>query len=306
MPTRLLSAIATLALIGLAALPAPHALAAVGDLYVTSDASDQVRQYTGTTGAFQSVFTTTFGAAGELGIHFGATNNRVLVGHWGGGVEEFNATTGAYIKTYNPGGGTQWAGLYGPTGGVYVTSWTTNDVREYDATSGAFIRVVTPITAPADMRLASGNRLFIASFSAGFVMEVNATTGAFIGLWNTPPNTQPNDIALLPSGEILVTCMRSDSVNRYSPAYVPLGAFASPGWLNPHGIEISPHDGRILVVEGGAGQVHVFDQTTFTELNPAWLSPAPGDKIVDLDFRPDAGPTPTSRSSWGRVKRLYR
>ena len=168
---------------------------------MTSDASNDARQYTGTTGAFQSVFTSSFAASGQLGIHFGAANNRVLIGHWGGGVEEFDATTGAYIKTYNAGGGTQWAGIYAPTGGVYIGSWTTGDVREYDSTTGAFIRVVTSLTTPADMRLSpGGGRLYIASYNGGFVMAVNAVTGAFMGLWSTPPTTQPNDIAFLPSG----------------------------------------------------------------------------------------------------------
>lgn len=71
----------------------------------------------------------------------------MLVGHFNDGVDEYDAVTGAYIKTYNggPGVGTQWAGLYAPTGGVYITSWTTNDVREYDANTGAFIRVVTTV-----------------------------------------------------------------------------------------------------------------------------------------------------------------
>ncbi len=191
--------------------------------------------------------------------------------------------------------------------GVYIGSWTTGDVREYDSTTGAFIRVVASVSTPADMRLSpGGGRLLIASYSGGFVMAVHSVTGAFMGLWSTPPTTQPNDVAFLPSGEVLVTCMRTDSVYRYSPTFSPLGAFASPGWVNPHGIEIGPSDGRIYVVEGGAGQVHVFDPVTFAELNSAWLLPSPGDKIVDLAFRPDPGPTPADRSSWGRVKRLYR
>ena len=295
--------IASILLIALAALPPAGALAAVGDLHVTSDASDQVRRYDPVTGAFQAVYTTTFGATGELGIHFGTNNNRVLIGHWSGGVEEFDATTGGYIKTYNAGGGAQWAGLYGPTGGVYIGDWNTNDVREYDATTGAFIRVVTPISAPADMRL-DGNRLFIASYDTGIILVVHSVTGAFMGLIVTPP--RPNDIAILPSGEILVTCMGSATVERYSPAMASIGSFFSPGWVNPHGIEISPFDGRIYVVEGGAGQVHVFDPVTFVELNPAWLTPPPGDKIVDLEFRPPGDPTPAGASSWGRVKRIYR
>ena len=306
MSPRRIATLAACALVALVALPAPRALAGIGDLYVTSDASNLVRQYAGTTGAFQTVFTTSFAASGQLGIHFGAANNRVLVGHWGGGVEEFDATSGAYIKTYNPGAGTCWAGIYAPTGGVYVGCWTTGDVREYDATTGAFIRVVTTINTPADMRLGPGGRLFIASYNGGIVMAVNAVSGAPMGIWVPPAPSQPNDIAILPGGQMLVTCMRTDSVYRFSPTFALLGAFASPGWINPHGIDISPSDGRIYIAEGAAGQVHVFDPVTFAELNPAYLSPAPGDKIVDLEFRPDPGPTPARRSSWGRIKRLYR
>ena len=99
MPQRLSGTARRFALIALAACSTAPAYAAPGDMYVTSDASNTTRQYNGTTGAFQTVFKTAFAASGNLGIHFGATNNRVLIGHWGGGVEEFNATTGAYIKT---------------------------------------------------------------------------------------------------------------------------------------------------------------------------------------------------------------
>src|SRR5438445_6796959 len=232
MPKSLLAARVALALVVFYASSASFAFAGIGDVYVTSDASNQVRQYNGTSGAYQTVFTTAFAANGELGIHFGATNNRVLIGHWSGGVEEFNATSGAYIQPYNPGGGTQWAGLYGPTGGVYIGDWSTNDVREYDSTTGAFIRVVTPVQNPADMRL-DGNRLYIASFNGGYVLRVNATTGAFAGQWSTPPVSQPNDVVVLPSGEILVTCMRLDQVWRYRPVFALLGTFAGTGWVNP-------------------------------------------------------------------------
>ncbi|HEY2956068.1 MAG TPA: hypothetical protein VGK89_12560 [Candidatus Eisenbacteria bacterium] len=297
--------LAAFVLLALAAL-APTAIAGPGDAYVTSDASNLARQYAGGTGAYQSVFTSSVAASGQLGIHFGNANNRVLIGHWGGGVEEFDATTGAYIKTYNAGGGTQWAGLYAPTGGVYIGSWTTGDVREYDATTGALIRVVAGVSTPADMRFGPGNRLFIESYNGGYVMAVHAVSGAFMGLWPMPYPSKPNDIAFLPSGDILVTCMSTDSVYHFSPAFTPLGAFASPGWVNPHGIEIGPTDGRIYVVEGGAGQVHVFDPATFAELNTAWLTPAPGDKVVDLAFRPGGGPTPATPSSWGSIKRRYR
>ena len=297
-------AVLAFAVLALAVLPAPPARAAVGDAYITSDASDLVRTYVGTAGTYINVFTPSVNAAGQLGIHFGASNNRVLVGAFGGGVDEFNASSGAYIKTYNPGGGTQWAGLYAPTGGVYIGSWVTGDVREYDATTGAFIRVVCPVLGPADMRIV-GNKLYIADYLGQSVKIVHAVSGAPMGGFLVPPSARPNDIVVL-NGEILVSCMPNVVLRYDEITFAPIGAFNSAGWFNPHGIEISPHDGNIYVVEGGAGQVHVFDPLTFVELNPAWLTPAPGDKIVDIEFRPPGDPTPAAAPSWGSVKQRYR
>ena len=106
-----LSAIVLLSLLALAGAAAPaHAAGGIGDLYVTSDASNLVRAYVGSTGSFIGVHASSvLPSAGQLSIHFGETNNRVLVGHFGGGVNEFDAATGAFIKTYNPGGGWMWA-----------------------------------------------------------------------------------------------------------------------------------------------------------------------------------------------------
>ena len=91
----------------------------------------------------------------------------------------------------------------------------------------------------------------------------------------------------------------------YYHAQVGSVAFQGTGWVRPHGIAISPHDGKIHVVDGVTTQVHVFDPITFAELNPGFLTPNPGDKIVDLAFRPE-DPTPARTTSWGRVKASYR
>ena len=265
----------------------PPALASTRDLYVTSDANNVVRRYDGVTGALVTNFFGSNAAVGQLGIHFGATNNRVLVGHFSGGVEEFDATTGGYIKTYNAGGGTQWAGLYGPNGNVLIGDWNTNDVREYDATTGAFVGVLTPVTVPADMRIGPNGNLFICSFSGGFVLEVNASNGAFVSQWSQPAGAQTNDIAFPPSGEILVTAMQTNTAYRYDSAHNLVGTFTGTGWGRPHGIDVSPWTGNILVVDGVTAQVHEFDPTTYVELDPAFLSPPPIEKIVDLEFFPN-------------------
>ncbi|MEO6709176.1 MAG: hypothetical protein ABI054_14190 [Planctomycetota bacterium] len=267
----------------LCALVPCSAFAAPGDLYVTSDAVNLVRRYNGS-GAFQNVFFASNAAVGQLGIHFGLTNNRVLVGHFSGGVEEFNATTGAYIKTYNAGGGVQWAGLYGPNGNVLIGDWTTQDVREYDSTTGAYVQTLTAVNTPADMLIGPNGNLFICGYAFGFVLEVNASNGAFVSQWNLPVNSRSNDIAFNPNGEILVTAMLTNLVYRYDSAHNLLGSFAGTGWNNPHGIVFSPFSGNVLVIDGITCQVHEFDPTNYVELNAAFLTPPPGEKIVDLDF----------------------
>lgn len=89
--------------LGLAVTPAS------ASLFVSSDVFNFVGEYNATTGAFGGPFAASVGAQGQLGVKLNAAGDRMLVGHFGGGVNEFDANTGAYIKTYNggPGVGTQ-------------------------------------------------------------------------------------------------------------------------------------------------------------------------------------------------------
>jgi DNA-binding beta-propeller fold protein YncE len=285
----------------------------IGDLYVTSDASNVVRAYTGTTGAFIGVHTSSVPpATGELGVHFGPSNGRMLVGHFSGGVNEFDATTGAYIKTYNPGGGWMWAGIYRPNGNVYITDGANDQVVEYDGVTGAFVRVLATLPAGAlasDLRFGLNGNLYVCCYGIAMVFELHPISGAVISAWSLPSlGERPNDVAFLPNGEILVTSMGSNVCYRYdsTPAHNLLGSFAGSNWQRPHGIDISPVNGHIFIADGVTTQVHEFDPVTFAELNAAYLSPGPGDKIVDLEFRrQSADPTPARPSSWGRIKTLY-
>jgi len=295
--------IATLALL---ALPAAS-FAAVGDLYVTSDALNKTNIYMGTGGSLLGLYTNAVNGIGQMAIHFGATNGRALIGAGGGGVDEFDATTGAFIKTYNPGGGWQWAGVYAPNGDVLIGSMNTQDVRRYDANTGALIGVLQNIPDPADMAYGPSGHLWVCSFSQPLVFKLNPITGAIAGFLNLPPNAQPNDIAFNPANnEILVTDMNALVTHRFDGnTFAPLGTFAGTGWARPHGITISPYTGNVMVVDGATCQVHEFDPVTYVELNPNFLSPNPQLKIVDLEFRPD-DPTPTRAPSWGSLKARYR
>ena len=305
------SSLLALAFLGLAATA--HAAGGVGDLFVTSDASNVVRAYNGTTGAFLGVHTASvLPGNGELGLHFGDSNNRMLVGHFGGGVNEFVASTGAYIKTYNSGGGWMWAALYRPNGNVLATDTANDQVVQYDGVTGAFMGVfktLPPISMPSDLRYGPNGNLYVCCYGSGMVYELHPNTGAVQSAWAMPfPGDQPNDVAFLPNGEILVSVMGMNCVHRFdsTPAHTFLGSFFGTGWLRPHGIDISPVNGHIFVADGVTTQVHEFDPVTFAEITPAFLSPGPGDKIVDLEFRRQAVPTGATPSSWGRIKTLYR
>lgn len=272
------------------------ALSAVGDLHVTSDALNKTMVYNGISGTtISDPFTTVAaGAQGPLGVHVGTTNNRMLVGHFSGGVNEFDANTGAYIKTYNVGASSMnWAGVYAPNGDVYAGDSANSAIYRYDANTGAQIGTFANMPSPADMRIGPNGNLYVCAFTpGGGVWEFNATNGAFVSQWATPANTLANDIAFLPDGRILVTTMDvfgpSGSNNRvwvYDAAHTLLTSFAGTGWGRPHGIDISPHDGNIYVIDGVTAQAHVFDPATYNELNSAFLVPYPTAKTVDLEFR---------------------
>jgi WD40 repeat protein len=300
----MLSALALLA--AMPALAGPPG--AVGDCYVTSDVEGTTRQYDGTTGAATGNTYWPNAATGQMSIHFNETNDRVVIGHVSGGVEEFDAVTGAYIKTYNPAGGWQWGALYAPNGNVYIGDWATNDVREYDSTTGALVGVLTTVDTPADMLIGPNGNLFICSYGGYYVKEVDANTGAFVDQWSVAFGDRVNDIAFLPTGEILVTA--GGNVQQcyvFDASKTLLTTFTGTGWGRVHGIDISPWDGNIYIADGITTQVHVFDPVTFTELNPSWLTPWPAAKIVDVVFRPESeAPTAVESESWGGLKALFR
>lgn len=281
---------------GILAAATSATLAGPLDLYVTSDALNKSTIYNGVTGAqLVDPFTVVAGGANApLGVSFSPDGSRMLIGHFTGGVNEFDAGSGAYIKSYNgPAFTTNWTGIYAPNGEVYAGDWDSGGVRRYNATSGAFLGMLASVPRPTDMRIGPNGNLYVCSFLPGEgVYELDVNTGATINHWNTPPMTQANDIAFLPGGQILVTTMSFDgnpsnnAVWRYDPSHNLLGSFAGTGWARPHGIEISPHDGNIYVIDGVTTQAHVFDPGTFAELDAAFLSPTPEAKTVDLAFRP--------------------
>ncbi len=271
-------------LAGALLVAAPHAQGptAAGDLYVTEEASGEVHQHNGVNGTALGVFGTIPAPRQAMAIHSGLTAGEVLVGSIGGGVHELHRDTGALIRTYNPGGGWQWAGIYSPNGDVLIGSMSTNDVRRYRRSDGALLGVFGTVPGPADMLWGPNGNLFVCSYTAGGVYELHGTTGTLVA-WRVPTLPRANDIAFLPDGRRIVTSMGTNLAHVFDAAWLPVATFAGTGWRRPHGIDISPHDGHIYVVDGVTSCVHSFHSTTYVELNATFVTV--DSKPVDLEFR---------------------
>ena len=94
--------------LALALLAAPAAARA--DLFVTSNGTDAVLEYNGTTGAFVKTFASGGGLNSPNGLVFGPNGDLFVSSQLSNEVREYNGTTGAFVKSFASGGG-----LSGPT-----------------------------------------------------------------------------------------------------------------------------------------------------------------------------------------------
>jgi len=273
--------------LGVALAPALPALAILppqdGNLFVTEEYSGNVFEHNGVTGAYYQTYAVVPPAVGLMAIHTGGTLGNVLVGSTIGGVREYDRTTGAFVKTYNAGGGWQWAGVWKANGNVLIGDWATNDVREYDSVTGNFLSVFAPgVAGPADMLFGPSGNLYVCDYLGGGVREFDGVTGAPINSW-APGVIRPNDIVFMPDGRRIVTSMSDNLAHVFDSSWTQIATFGGTGWARPHGIDISPTDGKIYVIDGVTQAVHVFDPTTYAELNANFLTTAV--KPVDIEFR---------------------
>lgn len=253
----------------------------VGNLLVTEEIPGNVWEHHGVTGNLVQNFAVVAPPRALMGVHSGGPSGNVLVGSNGGGVREYDRNTGALVKTYNAGGGWQWAGIWRPNGNVLIGDWNTNDIREYNGVTGGLVGIFNPVVPnPADMIYGPNGNVFVCSFMGG-VYELDGSTGAFINQW-APGVGQANDIVFMPDGRRIVMSMTSNSAHVFDASWNQIATFTGTGWGRPHGIDVSPIDGNIYAVDGVSQSVHVFDATTYAELNTSFLNTPT--KPVDLEF----------------------
>jgi hypothetical protein len=252
-------------------------------MYVTEEGPGNVHEFHGVSGAPLGIFNPVpISSAQIMAIHTGAPGQHVLVGARGGGVRELDRNTGALIKIFNPGGGWQWAGIYAPSGEVLIGDMSTTDIRRYDATTAAYLGPFGLVPGPADMVFGPNGNLFVCSYGSGGVYELDGTTGNFIA-HHVPTVGLANDILFMPDGRRIVTSNTSNMAHVFDSSWNPVTTFQGTGWQRPHGLDRSPHDGHIYVVDGVTNAVHKFDSTTYMEINATFAFVE--SKLVDVEFR---------------------
>jgi hypothetical protein len=215
------------------------------NLYVSSAGSDQVLRYNGTSGAFIDVFATLPADSQPADLRFGPDGNLYVARFGGDTVQRYDGTTGAFIDDFT-GANLVYNSTnlrFGPDGNLYVGSFGTDQVLRYNGATGAFIDVfaedVGNLSGPSGMVFDASGDLLVASINTGKVLRFDGATGAADGEFLALNSFFfPSAAEYGPNGDYYLTSLAFNTVERFSPAGVPISTVASGnGLMLPAGIE---------------------------------------------------------------------
>lgn len=226
-----------------------------GNLYVSSEISDQVLRYNAVTGTFIDVFVAA--NAGGLnspgGMAFGPDGNLYVSSYLTDEVLRFNGTTGASLGAFvtaASGGLDKPYGLaFGPDGNLYVNTYNNNSVLRFNGTTGAsmgaFVTVGSGgLDTAKQMVFGPDGHLYVTSRVTNEVLRFNGTTGASMGAFVTAglgTLDKPAGLAFGPDGHLYVSDYQNAAILRYHGTtgafideYVTAGSggLVSPAFIN--------------------------------------------------------------------------
>lgn len=181
-----------------------------------------------------------------------------------------------------PSGGVTLAGTspeglrVGPDCALYVSlSDTVYRIAEGTGAITAFATQPTAGTGFQGLDFGPDGNLYVAARGSGnVILRFDGSTGAFIDVFANMGIDGPNTPRFGPDGNLYVSARNTGNVIRFSPAGVPLGAFAThPQLGSPEGLSFGP-DGHLYVAARTNSVVMRFNGTTGAFMDEITVTPA--------------------------------
>ncbi|MBE9034174.1 substrate-binding domain-containing protein [aff. Roholtiella sp. LEGE 12411] len=237
----------------------------LGDVLVSSLATNEVLRFDETTGQFIGAFATkgSGGLNSPFGSRYGPDGNFYVSSFNTGQVLRYNGITGQFIDAFVParsGGLTNpRAVTFGPDGNGYVGDAATNSILRYNGKTGEFIDTfIAPgsggLSDPFIINFGPDGNIYVASSGTNSVLRYNRKTGKFIDAF-IPSGSgglkAPVGIALGSDNNFYVSSSGTSSVLRYNgktgkfiDAFIPSG---SGGLKNPRAVEFGGPNNDLFV-----------------------------------------------------------
>ncbi len=269
------------------------------NLLVSSFILNNVTEFNGISGAFDSVFATGSGLNGPNFFTFGPDGNLYVASRFSNQVLRYNGSTGAFIDefvTAGSGGLDEPIGVtFGADGNLYVGSSESDQVLRYDGTTGAFLDVfVTPASGgldrPLDLIFGPDGNLYVSSANSNEILRYNGTTGTFIDAFvtaNLGGLDNPHGLVFDANGNLYVSSFTTNDVKQFSNTGAFIGVFVtatSGGLSEAIGLVFGP-DGNLYVSSLASDQVLRYDGTSGAFLD-VFASGGAFFQTVDIGFAP--------------------
>lgn len=179
-------------------------------------------------------------------------------------------------------------GAFAPDGTLFVSSFTTSRVVKMDLAGnilGDFVANDGTLVGSTFLTV-RGDELIVSGSTNGAIAVYDAHTGTYKrNLVQAGVMQGSHTVHWLPSGEMLVTDIISNSIRRFDSDGAYLGEFSTdPVLAQPSGLEVTPDGSTLLVSNFTNGQINTFDLETGAFLGQLFQA---GSAADDLTYGPD-------------------
>ena len=197
-------------------------------------------------------------------------NELIVPGFTSGTIHRHAANTGAHqevIDTF----GAVFAATFGPDGNLYVTGFSTHEVKRYDpATWNLIDTFVTAgdggLDGPTDLAFGPDGNLYVASHYTDSVLRFDGSTGNFVDEFIPTGTEGLNGMAGIcfgPNANLYIVDYFGDRILEFNGATGAfIGVFVDTGIDTPEGIAFGPDGNFYLANHGSVAEVRRYNGST--------------------------------------------